>query len=359
MLGLISTLTLLTGLLTACGGRFEADSSTSAQVRPPVTSDPLTSEEQRRWEWGQDSEFMRAQVLETDRGRESFLQDLMEEKRSYTDDQLAFEAEAQFQKNEKKRTESDKIKFCEDLNVTSANGELDLSELYNEEEALPTSMPSKDLENSSSLEKKNKFVCILLPIAIRMNEEVFRQRLEVIRLAGKKKQGTTLMTEDQKWLDNMKIAYNLKVENSDADLLRRVDIIPLPLLLAQAALESGWGTSRAAGQLKNLFGMHAAVGQPCEKGKGGAGACVRKFKTLAEGVSAYIRLLNVGTYYEKFRESRNKMRVANDPLNSLKLLEALGGYNETPKKYIQDVRELMIKHNKLTQFVFSEDEVGD
>ena len=107
MLGLISTLSLCAGLLTACGNKFEVNPEASAQVRPLVTSDPLTSEEQRRWEAEQDPDQMWGPLLETDTERESFRQDLMEEKRSYTDDQLARDAEDQFQKNEKKRAEKE------------------------------------------------------------------------------------------------------------------------------------------------------------------------------------------------------------------------------------------------------------
>jgi len=398
--------------LVACGGKFNAGPQATLQARPPVTADPLQAEEQRQWE-EENYETLPGPVLETESERESFLNDLLEEKPRYTDDQLAQDAESQFQKNEKKRAEkaekekaekekevatpevpvtpevpkqdipkkeepkketpkaetpktepakpakptapAAKNQFCDELNVTGGKGLADLSELYNDDEPLPNAMPSAELKNARSDDKKNKFVCILLPVAIRMNEQVYRQRLEIVRLLAKKKQNT-LTNDDQKWLDDMKIAYSLEVKDTEAELLKRVDIIPLPLLLAQAALESGWGRSRAAGNLNNLFGIHAYGNQPCEKNASG-NVCIRKFKSLPEGVAGYIRLLNAGKHYELFRDARNKMRLARQPLDSLRLLENMGKYNENPAKYVQDVREIMTRYNKFTQYVFNEQAV--
>lgn len=433
-------------LLVGCGGSF--NSSAISPKAPPVTSDPWTAEQQGAWESLLESETIQDPVLQTEMGRESFLQDITEQKRTHTDEELAADAEVQFQNDERMRLEkakdeekqeqeqepaqkqvqqreevpeeknldekkpepikqedpkpeaqkpeekkpeevkspeskpeapkpeapkddtkkpaevspklpppSVKSDFCEGLNVASGRGEVDLSALYNEQGTLPSAMPSQDLKNSKTIDKKNKFVCILLPVAIRLNEQVYRQRLEVLRLQNKAAKGASLSSNEQEWLAKIKVAYGLSTKHSYEELLKRVDIIPLPLFLAQAALESGWGTSRAARELNNLFGMHAGAGQPCERGQAPNSACIRKFPTLAQGVSAYIRLLNAGKPYEKFRQTRHQLRLRGEPLDSLKLLETLDRYNESPEKYIQNVREMMIHHNKLTQFTFKEEKV--
>ncbi|MGZ3745135.1 MAG: glucosaminidase domain-containing protein [Pseudobdellovibrionaceae bacterium] len=243
--------------------------------------------------------------------------------------------------------------ICDGLDVISGNMEVNLSSLYNVATPLPISMPSDQLARLRSQDKKNKFICILLPVAIRMSEEVFKQRMEVLRLQAKQQKGLSLTKEDELWLTDIKNAYELEPQSSFEEVLKRVDIIPLPLLLAQAALESGWGTSRATRELKNLFGMHAQKGQECRNGFDHT--CVRVFPSLAASVSAYIRLLNVGDYYSEFRNQRARMRSNNEALDSIKLLQALGNYNVTPVKYIEDVRALMTKSNKLTQFVFQEE----
>lgn len=246
--------------------------------------------------------------------------------------------------------------FCNRLKVVTGKGEMDLKDLYNDDSQLAKSMPTAELESLRSEEKKNRFVCVLLPIAIRMEEVVYKQRREVIRLKAKQAQSIQLTSDEQKWLGQIKVNYNLKVDASYADLLARVDIIPLPLLLTMAALESGWGTSRAARELKNLFGMHGnPKTQPCKTGFDHA--CVRYFDTIGEGVAAYIELLNRGPY-QQFREARAKMRAEGKPLESVALLKALAvKYNENPGPYIATVRQIMSKDNNFGQFVFREEQV--
>lgn len=395
-------------LAFGCGGKFQTQNPQAAEVRPPATSDPDTAEDMRRLEAQQNNEILVEPVLETDEQRTTFYQDMMEQPHTFTDEQLAADAEAQFNKREKERQaklEKDtapshpqkppptsvppvpetpptaapgkaplpaepakatvpkappasvRSEFCDTLNVTSGKGEANLSMLYNSNATLIKVMPSQDLEATRSQEKKNRFVCALLPVAIRMNEEVFRQRLEVLRLQNKQKKNIALNKDDEVWLANMKSTYGISADGDFAELLKRVDIIPLPLLLAQAAIESGWGTSNATVKLNNIFGMHASRGQPCQPGYDKNNACMREFKTLGEGVSAYIRLLNTGKYYPKFRDARAKMRTDGKALDSEELLKTLHNYNETPGEYVKMVRQIMTGSNKLTQFVFNENEV--
>jgi Bax protein len=451
IVGSVAMAVTLTSLLSACGGKSNATAQDS-EARPPATSDPKTAQDQRRWE---SESVARGPILETKAERESFFQDITEQVPTYSDEQLANDAEDQFRikeedlkkKNEEKppivvqedekhpeavteksgttkpvpkltpklesklvtkpepkatkpepkatkpepkatkpepkatkpelkatkpapkltskleripetKTFSGSGDLCNDLDVLSERGEVDLTSLYNDKVKLVSSMPSHQLKNMNSETRKNRFICILLPIAIRMNEEIFKQRLEVLRLQEKQKKGISLTDGDDLWLTDIKKAYGLSPQSSFEETLKRVDIIPLPLLLAQAALESGWGTSRATRELKNLFGMHASKGQACQKSLNGGGVCIRMFTSISQSVSAYIRLLNVGTAYSKFRDRRAQMRIDRQALDSLKLLAALGSYNETPAKYVRDVREIMTKSSKLSQFVFKEEKVA-
>lgn len=247
--------------------------------------------------------------------------------------------------------------FCDRLNVSSAAGKTDLTALYNSNSQLSASMPTAALSSAASDDKKNRFVCELLPSAIRMNEEVFKQRVEVLRLQAKQKKGVAFSKEDLEWLTDMRTAYGAQDDTSFEALLKRVDIVPLPMLLAQAALESAWGTSRATVDLNNIFGLHARPGQPCKTGYDTHNACVRIFDSIPRSVSAYIELMNTDRNYPKFRDLRAKMRQAGDSLDSIKLLATLGSYNETPAQYIRSVREIMTGSNKLTQFSFEEEAV--
>lgn len=254
---------------------------------------------------------------------------------------------------------ADNSDFCAGLDVAKGQGEADLSDLYNNDDVkLASSMPVDQLKSLTSQAKKNKFVCVLLPIVIRLQAEVYNQRLRIQTLQSDEAAGKTLATGDQAWLADMKVTYGLKANASNKDLLTRVDVVPLALLLSQAALESGWGRSRATHDLKNLFGLHQGnKSEPCEKGYDTHNACVRKFNTIGDSVSAYIKLLNMGSHYEKFRAARAKMRANRQPLNADKLLDALGDYNEHPTQYILDVREIMSHSNNFTQYVSKEEDI--
>jgi len=441
------TLMASMSLLTACGGSFHAGPQ-SADLRPPATSAPKIAQDQRQWEATQQAQTQVEPLLQTQSERESFFQDVTEQKPSYTDDQLVDDAELQFQETEKKhktkkphsnanssnsqRDDSGdsqdslppvatddlpadgsgvaappagtstakkptapkpptaakpktpakpkaptqqqqaakptapakppdatiQTDFCDQFRL-SGSGAADLSDLYNNDAKLATSMLTRDLKAASGQTKQSKFVCIVLPIAVRMDEEVYRQRIEILRLQAKQKKNIALTADDQTWLSSIRTSYGLAAKDSYDELLKRVDIVPLPLLLAQAALESGWGTSRAAHDLNNLFGIHATKGQPCKTGYDTHNAFVRQYTYITESVSDYVRLLNSGSYYSKFRDARTKMRSNGQALDSVKLLSSLGNYNETPVAYIKTVRQVMTGSSRLTQFVFKENEVQE
>jgi len=413
-------------LLACQGGGFRMNEEAP---RPATSAEPAVILQQRELEVETFGDQAPDFELESPTERESFMDDLTEKGPRHSDDDLARDAEDQFQKKHEKKREQEKREkenppaqkppeqpnspqpakpvpppakppekktpvplptgpvkpgtvepkkpaeppakpvepvnpatapsgdFCRDLNVVSGKGVADLSDLYNDDAKLVANMPIEELKNLSSDDKKNKFVCILLPIAIRMEEQVYKQRLEILRLQSKQAKSIELTKEDLNWLVDIKVAYGLTDKATFVELLSRVDIIPLPLLLTQAALESGWGRSRATKELKNLFGMHAAKGQPCAPGYDTNNACMRKFESIGDGVSAYIRLLNTGKYYQKFRDKRAQLRAGGKVLDSDVLLLTLDNYNENPAKYVRDVREIMSKSNKFTQYVFKEEEV--
>ena len=244
--------------------------------------------------------------------------------------------------------------LCQNGKISLNGNAMDFSGFYNAEIPLLEAMPTAKLTAMQTRARKDAFICALLPIAVRMNMEVYSQRLEILRLMALQKSGHTLESADDTWIADMKIRYELKVSDSIIELRKRVDIVPLPMLLAQAALESGWGLSRATHDLKNLFGIHASGNQDCAYGYDTHHACVRRFPTIIAGVSEYIRLLNTGTHYTLFRESRAEMRSTNVALDSDKLVGELGSYNENPTAYVTNIRDMMSKWNNLLQYKFNE-----
>ena len=143
-----------------------------------------------------------------------------------------------------------------------------------------------------------------------------------------------------------------KIENSDlGELKSRMDIIPTSIGIAQAAKESGWGTSRFALEGNALFGQWTWGKKgitPLEKDNN-EGHKVLVFHILSASVKAYKNNLNTHKGYKEFREARAKMRQQGKKINGPDLTKYLKNYAETGEEYIKTV-ELIINQNSLTDF---------
>jgi Bax protein len=127
-------------------------------------------------------------------------------------------------------------------------------------------------------------------------------------------------------------------------LLGRLDIIPPALALAQAAIESGWGTSRFAREGNSLFGQWTYVNskglEPNQRDEG-ATHFVASFPDLRASVRAYMRNLNTGNAYHEFRTARAATRAAGQPLQASKLAEHLHRYSQRGEDYVSEIRRLI------------------
>ena len=128
--------------------------------------------------------------------------------------------------------------------------------------------------------------------------------------------------DDAKWLSSKMKEYKLK-EYSIEKLLQKVDKIPVSLALAQAAIESGWGTSRFAIEGNALFGQYIwdqnKDGIVPENRDLGENYKIKSFNTLSDSVSSYMKNLNTNHHYAEFRINRYIMRNNNLPLNGVTL----------------------------------------
>jgi Bax protein len=254
---------------------------------------------------------------------------------------------------------------CEKLSLADRELKADMPALQRYDGQLPLAMPANYYRSLESYARKhglamnpvqlmkNRFVCTLLPIATRMNTQVFRQRLEVLRLQTRDKWGA-LTAEDKTWLDELKTAYRLPTSASYEQLLERVDVVPISLLLGQGSWESNWGSSELAKKANNLFGMKAAKGQPpffYLK------VSWRKFNSLAEGIAGYIELLNTGPY-RHYRAARGRMRAQGQRLDSVALVASLklDGYAQDPA-YVQKISGA-IRENSFRSHELVESEIA-
>ena len=205
----------------------------------------------------------------------------------------------------------------------------------------------KDLDEIKDTKlKKETFIKIVLPLVVAENEKILNDKIKLKRITSKK------MTTDKEksWLRLKLREY--KVKNSDiSELDKRMDIIPASIALAQAAKESGWGTSRFALEGNAIFGQWTWTGQgiePLNKGKH-EGHKILRFPILRASVKAYQNNLNTHKGYSEFREKRHSIRKRNKSIKGLDLTDTLDRYAQTGKEYT-DILEQIIKQNDLSDF---------
>ncbi len=209
-----------------------------------------------------------------------------------------------------------------------------------------TELP-KELKNIQSVKKRKElFIKIVLPLVLEENTRIKLDRKKLFRILNKN--NTSSM--DKKWLDIKFKQYGIK--NKDiASLKIRMDEIPASLAIAQAAKETGWGSSRFAQEGNALFGQWTWTGEgikPASIDKN-AKHKVAKFKILKASVEAYQRNLNTHPSYKKFRKERAIQRDNNGKLNSLKLVRYLDKYAETGVEYTKVLIKI-IEQNSLTDY---------
>ena len=202
----------------------------------------------------------------------------------------------------------------------------------------------KMIENTSK--RKEFFIQIVLPLILKENSNIKIDRKRLFSIINKSN-NTDL---EKKWLEKKYKQYG--VSSRDLSTLKiRMDEVPVSLALAQAAKETGWGTSRFAQEGNALFGQWTWSGEglkPKDADKS-EGHKVMKFNVLQASVRAYQRNLNTHSTYKDFRQERAKLRDKGEPLDSMILSKFLNKYAETGDQYVE-VLQKIIKQNNLQDF---------
>ena len=207
---------------------------------------------------------------------------------------------------------------------------------------LPNEM--KSIENSGK--RKSLFIKIILPLVLEENNRIIIDRKKLFSILNKNKNSK----DEIKWLNQKFKQYG--VLNKDLATLKvRMDIIPVSLAIAQAAKETGWGTSRFAIEGNALFGQWTWSGEGIKPAGADTDATykVMKFNVLKASVRAYQRNLNTHSSYKKFRFVRAQLRDDNKKLDSLKLAEYLDNYAQTGTEYTKVLKQI-IQQNQLKDF---------
>ena len=194
--------------------------------------------------------------------------------------------------------------------------------------------------------RKDLFIQIILPLIIKENNSIRLDRKKLFSILNKSKNTRA----EKNWLELKFKQYGIK--HKDLSTLKvRMDEVPVSMAIAQAAKETGWGTSRFALEGNALFGQWTWTGDGLKPSGANKDSThkVMKFKILQASVKAYQRNLNTHSSYRDFRSARAELRGDNKKLDSLILTEFLDKYAETGKEYVEILQKI-IRQNKLTDF---------
>jgi len=215
--------------------------------------------------------------------------------------------------------------------------------------AWPETMPDFSAFEAGP-DRKAVFFDYVEPLIAEANKTVADDRRRLVEIASK----SEFSWLDRWWLDKLAADYRIERGSMDEEqllstLMVRVDVVPMSLALAQAAKESGWGTSRFAREANNLFGewcFRPGCGIVPENRLEGRKHEVEAFDTPRDSVVSYLRNLNTHDSYRSFRLERARLRKTGAGLSGVELAEQLAQYSERREEYIKDIKHL-IQFNKL------------
>ena len=203
-------------------------------------------------------------------------------------------------------------------------------------------------------EKKRQFFAYLSPMISAVNFELAAHRDRAADLRAAHARGERLRWSDRRWLRRLAIRLEVDLDSMGLaealqTLYRRAGIVPESIALVQAAIESGWGTSRFALEAHNYFGQRCYMSNcgiiPTER-REGARFALAEFASPHASVESYMLNLNTHPSYREFRDLRNQRRVAGEPVTGLALIAGLTNYSVRRDEYVDQVAS-MIRSNNL------------
>jgi len=201
---------------------------------------------------------------------------------------------------------------------------------------------------NSAAERKAAFYDYLAPIVELHNQRILMERKRLLRIEQAAYRGESTWW-DRRWLKTVATRYRLNPEETNtldliAELKKRIDILPLPLVIVQAAKESGWGRSRFAVEGNALFGQWCydqGCGMVPENRPAGARHEVRRFDSVSAAVDAYMHNLHTDRRYQRLRDLRQQQRLAGDEPDALTLADGLRYYSERRDDYVTEVKAMI------------------
>jgi len=204
-------------------------------------------------------------------------------------------------------------------------------------------------------ERKQQFLDLLRPMVDEKNAKLLKSRERLLKIKGEWDASQSITGVNLRNLEKLREKFHVTKETYPEDnkaieiLLLRVDTIPPAMVLAQAAIESGWGTSRFAEEAYNLFGQWCytpGCGIVPSQRATNANHEVKKFASVEESLTAYFKNINTHNAYRPWRQLRAQLRNNPDQFTGHMMVAELGKYSGRGDAYIQELRTV-IRSNKL------------
>lgn len=239
-------------------------------------------------------------------------------------------------------------------------GVLTRNQVVEEPLAVDLSSPSPqtvfpDLSLAESVgQRKQIFLDFVQDYIEEQNRLITLDRVRLLSIDEALRSGGALAEASSEWLSDLASRYETTesdFENQQAwlnELLFRVDIVPASLVLAQAANESAWGTSRFVREGNNIFGQwcfQPGCGIVPQQRRPGATHEVRRFATLHDAMEAYFTNINTNNNYQFFRELRQTMKLQQRELDSLVLAFGLSRYSQRGRNYVDELQTIIVQNN--------------
>ena len=221
---------------------------------------------------------------------------------------------------------------------------------------LLTALP-KDIHRIQNItERKRLFFLSLLPSVLLANREITLQRQQLLIALRHNEAGLPLSAPQQLLLNRLIKTYRLRHnplthQHTRKQLLERLDTLPADLVLAQAATESGYGTSRFSRQGNNLFGQWTyatGTGLVPKERSAKQRHEVQRFASLYDSVRSYMNNINTHRAYGSLRTIRAQKRSQKQALRGIDLAAGLRLYSSRRDAYVAEIRAI-IRSNRLSR----------
>lgn len=231
-----------------------------------------------------------------------------------------------------------------------------LQQVFMDEDELTSSTLLPDFAAiDQTPERKEQFLAMLRPLVDEKNTKLFQSRERLLKIKAERDSSQTISGVNKRNLEKLREKFHVTYETYPDDakavdiLLLRVDSIPSAMVLAQAAVESGWGTSRFAEEAHNLFG-HWCYKPGCgivpSKRSTHAKHEVKKFNNVEESLTAYFNNINTHNAYRPWRQLRAQLRDQPAAFTGHAMVAELGKYSGRGSAYIHELRTV-IRSNDL------------